>query len=154
LENRLTLACLPRRLPTASRPVLGEAGSSRSLEIARFTWHDGPGLTPQIIGPYGWHPKLRTARTTFSPRPLSSTGRRAVSVSATTSPTNSQTFVPWFDELRDLGMSEIEIACAFARIVRLAQEEWLGLVELIELPDGGAVVVELDPFADLLTLST
>jgi hypothetical protein len=61
--------------------------------------------------------------------------------------------VPWFDELRDRGMSEIEIACAFARIVRLEHEEWLGLVELIDTPDGGAIVVELDPFAELPTVS-
>ena len=32
-------------------------------------------------------------------------------------------------KLRDDGMTEIEIACAFARMLKLAQEEYLELIE-------------------------
>jgi hypothetical protein len=45
---------------------------------------------------------------------------------------------PWIEILRDEGLTEIEIACEFARIRRLAHEECLGVIEREELPDGSA----------------
>ena len=48
---------------------------------------------------------------------------------------------PWVEGLRQDGLSEIEIACAFARMVRLAREEDLGLIERVTQPDGSAVIL-------------
>ena len=55
----------------------------------------------------------------------------------------------WTEELRAEGHSEIEIACAAARIFYLELEEHHGLIERVPLPDGGAMIVERDPFDGL-----
>jgi hypothetical protein len=57
----------------------------------------------------------------------------------------------WARELRREGRGEIQIACASARMFRLAREEHLGLVEFRDLPDGSAVTVGRDPFEGLPT---
>jgi hypothetical protein len=48
-------------------------------------------------------------------------------------------------EWRSSGMSELEIACAFARMLKLAHEEQLGLIERVTLDDGSAIIFERDP---------
>jgi hypothetical protein len=53
----------------------------------------------------------------------------------------SSTVVEW----RASGMNELEIACAFARMLRLAREEHAGVIERVTLEDGSAVIFEHDP---------
>jgi hypothetical protein len=58
---------------------------------------------------------------------------------------------PFVEELREEGHTEIEIACAVARLVRIAHEEDFGLIERMTLPDGSAMILGRDPFEDLPT---
>jgi len=53
----------------------------------------------------------------------------------------SSTVAGW----RASGMSELQIACAFARMVRLVRDEQAGLIERVTLDDGSAVIFESDP---------
>jgi hypothetical protein len=66
-------------------------------------------------------------------------------------PPELEEYRPWVEELRAEGLSEIEIACSFARLVRLAGEEHFGLIERVERLDGWAEIYERDPFAELPT---
>jgi hypothetical protein len=59
-------------------------------------------------------------------------------------PEQLENFLPLIDEWRSDGMRELEIACAFAGMLRLAREEQLGVIERVTLDDGSTLIVEVD----------
>jgi hypothetical protein len=59
-------------------------------------------------------------------------------------PAQLEDFLPLVGQWRSDGMTELEIACAFARMLRLAREEQLGVIERVTLDDGSALIVEID----------
>lgn len=59
-------------------------------------------------------------------------------------PEELEDFLPNVEHWRSEGMSELEIACAFARMLRLAREERLGVIERVTLDDGRGIIFEVD----------